>query len=91
MSKKRNDKESMICLMLKPIQSFFVYCIQSKEIFFIEKELFNEKGSEGLNEKQKERFLTSLTMAIKKDPKTLIRKHANELKVYEKTVRIAIK
>ena len=30
-------------------------------------------------------------MAIKKDPTTSIRKHANELKVHEKTVRTAIK
>ena len=28
---------------------------------------------------------------IKKDPTTSIRKHANELKVHEKTVRTAIK
>ena len=28
---KRNDKESTICLTPKPSQSFFVYCIQSKE------------------------------------------------------------
>ena len=44
MSKKRNDNESMICLMLKPNQSFFVYCILSKEKNFTEKELFKEKG-----------------------------------------------
>ena len=30
-------------------------------------------------------------MAIKKDPTTSIRKHANELEVHEKTVRTAIK
>ena len=30
-------------------------------------------------------------MVIKKDPTTLIKKHANELKVLEKTVRAAIK
>ena len=36
-SKKRNDKESMIYLTPKPKQSFFVYRIQSKEIFLAEK------------------------------------------------------
>ena len=30
-------------------------------------------------------------MGIKKDPSTSIRKYANELKVYEKTVRTVIK
>ena len=34
----------MICLMLKPSQSFFVYCIQSKEKFLTEKKVFKEKG-----------------------------------------------
>ena len=29
--KKKNDKESMVCFMPKPSQSFFVYQIQSKE------------------------------------------------------------
>ena len=32
-------------------------------------------------------FLTALVMMIKKDPTTFIRKHANELKVLEKTLR----
>ena len=41
---KRNDKESMICLTPKPSQSFFVYCIQSKEKHFSGKKLFNGKG-----------------------------------------------
>ena len=33
-SKKRNDKESMISLTPKPNQNFFVNCIQSKEFFY---------------------------------------------------------
>ena len=33
----------MICLTLKPSQSFFVYRIQSKEKNFTEKEIFKEK------------------------------------------------
>ena len=46
-----------------------------------------KRGSEGLNKTQKEGFLTAL---IKKDPTTSIRKHANELKVQEKSEWIAI-
>ena len=41
--------------------------------------------------KRIEGFLTALATAIKKDPSTSIRKHANELKVGKKTVRTAIK
>ena len=44
-----------------------------------------------MNKKQKDDFLTGLATAIKKDLTTSIRKHANELKVHEKTVRTAIK
>ena len=91
-SKKGNDKEPMICLTPKLSQSFFVYRIQNKEIFFLLKKSFLRKGrSWVLNKKQKEGFLTVLTTAIKKDPTTSIRKCANELKVYEKIVRTAIK
>ena len=42
-----------------------------------------------LNEKKA--FLTILNVAIKKDTTMSIRKHANELKVHEKTVRTEIK
>ena len=48
-----------------------------------------------MNEKQKEGFLTVLATVVKNDPKTFIRKHANELKVHKKkkkkTVSSAIK
>ena len=44
-----------------------------------------------MHNKRKEGFLTALTTAIKKDPTTSIRKHANELKFYDKSVRTAIK
>ena len=93
MSKKRNDKESMICLKPKPSQSFFVYCIQSKEFFFFlqKKSFLREKGSEELNKTRKEGFLTAFITAIKKNPITAKRKHTNELKVHKKTVRTAIK
>ena len=40
---------------------------------------------------RKEGFLIAFATAIKKDPTTPIGKHANELKVHEKTVKTAIK
>ena len=46
---------------------------------------------EDWTENKKKAFLTVLAKAIKKDPTTSIRKHANELKVHEKTVRTAIR
>ena len=81
----------MICLTPKPSQSFFAYYRQSKKKIFTEKELFKEKRVEDQTKKQKEAFLTALATAIKKELITSIRKHANELKVNEKTVRTAIK
>ena len=44
-----------------------------------------------MNINEKKALLTVLATTLKKDPTTSIRKHANELKVHEKTVRIAIK
>ena len=41
--------------------------------------------------KRKKGFLTALSMAIKKDPTTSIKEHANELKVHRKIVRTTIK
>ena len=38
MTKKSNDKESMICLTPKPSKSFFVYRIQGKD-FFLQKKM----------------------------------------------------
>ena len=91
-SKKRKDKESTISLTPKPSHNFFVYPIQIKEINFTEKEFLRKRKSAGLNDKQREAFLPALATAIKKDSTTsLIRKHANEFKVYEKTMRTAIK
>ena len=55
-SKKRNDKETMICLTPKLSQNFFVYHIQSKEKNFTEKEIDKEKGSGGLNINDKKAF-----------------------------------
>ena len=56
-------------------------------------DLFKERRVCELNKKQtnrKQDILPALTTVIK-DPTTPIRKHANEFKVYEKTVRTAIK
>ena len=78
MSKQRNDKESTIYFTPKPSQSFFVNRKQKKNFF-------KEKGEWRIEQKMKRKaFLTALATAIKKDPTTLIRKHANELKFNEK-------
>ena len=52
--------------------------------------LMQQKRSVGLNKKRKG-FLSALSMAIKKDATMSIRKHANELKVYEKIVKRVMK
>ena len=91
MSKIRNDKECIICLMLKPSQVSLsiVYKANKK----LQKKNFLSKGWRGeLNKKRKKKcFLTALTTMIKKDPTVSIRKFANELTVHKKTVRTAIK
>ena len=57
---ERNNRKSIICLMPKPSQFFFVYRIQNKEsffCFFLQKKSFLRKsGSEGLNKKRKMRI-----------------------------------
>ena len=55
---KRNNKESMICFTLKPSQSFFIYCIQSKEKFLQKKSFLRKKDEVGggLNKKMKRRL-----------------------------------
>ena len=92
-SRKRSDKESTICLTPKPSQSFFVNRIPSKEKFsFYRRRVFKEKAWWRIEQnKLKEDFLTALVTGIMKGTTTSIRKHANELKVNEKTVRRAIK
>ena len=52
---------------------------KAKKIFFTENKLFKKKG------------LNKNATAIKKYPTTSIRKHANELKAYDKTVGTAFK
>ena len=77
MSKKRNNKEFMICLTLKPSQSFLVYKAK-KKYFFYRKSTFLRK------------FLTGLATAIKKNPIASIKTYTNELEVHNKTQRTAI-
>ena len=74
----------MFCLTPKPSQSFFVYCRQSKGFFFLQKKSFLMKsGSGGLNKKLRESFLTALSLVIKKELTSSIRKLASKLKVHE--------
>ena len=61
-----------------------------RKTFHMKRGFLRKIGSGGLN-KIKKGCLSVLTMAILKDPTTSIRKHANELKVHETTVRTAIK
>ena len=46
----------MICLTLKPSQSFFVYRIQSEEKILQENSFLRKKGNGGLNQKPKESY-----------------------------------
>ena len=93
MSKKRNEKESMICFTPKQakVSLYTVY----KTIFLFQKKCFvRKRENEELNKKTKQKrkgFLTALATVMKKDYTMSIRLHANELKVHEKTVRTAIK
>ena len=86
--KKRQRIYDLLHAETKPKFLCLPYTKQRKKI--PEKGLFKEKGSGRLNEKWKEDFLTALATTIKKDPITAIRKHANDLKVHEKTVQTTI-
>ena len=66
----------------KPKYLCLPYTNQRKN--FTEKELLKEKEESMIEQKTKEGFLTALATAIKKDPTTSIRKHANELKSMRK-------
>ena len=90
MSKKRNNKKSMICFTPKLRQIFLFTLYKAKKNCLQKKSFLRKRVSGGLNKNQKD-FLTALAMPIKKDPTTSIRKHANELKDHEKKMRIAIK
>ena len=62
---------------------------ETKPFFSTEKGVFKEKWEWKIEQKWK-CFLTSLGTVLKGDPTTLTRKHANELKVLETTVKTAI-
>ena len=89
MSKKRTDKESIICLTPNLSQSSSVYRIQSD--FFYSKRAFKERGKCRIEQKRNDNFLTATATVIKKNSTKSRRKHSNDLKVHEKTVRTAIK
>ena len=81
----------MICLTLKPSESFFVYRIQNKEKNLQKKSFSRKRGCGGLSKNRNKSFLTALAIVTKKDPTTSVRKHPNGLKVHEKTMRTSIK
>ena len=66
------------------------YTRQRKK-FHGKKSSWSRRISEGLIRKGREGFLTALATVIKKEPTPPIRKCANELTFYEKSVRTAIK
>ena len=86
--KRRQNIYDLLIVETKPTD--LVYPIQSKEFFLLNKSFLREDRW-GLNNQRKEGLLTAFATAIKKDPTTSLRKHANELEVDEKTVRTAIK
>ena len=93
MSEQENKRRRIYDLLNAETKRKFL-CLPYKKqrFFFLQKNSFlRKRGSKGLNTKQKEGFLTALATAIQKDPITSIRKHANEQKVLEKTVRTVIK
>ena len=49
----------MICLTPKPIQSFFLYRIESKKKFLQKKRFFKEKGDWRIEQKRKKSFNSS--------------------------------
>ena len=88
--KKRQRISDLLNAETKPKCLCLPYRKQRKKFcfFFLQK---RKRKNEGLNKKRKEGLLTALAAVIKKNPSTTIRKHANELKVHEKTMRTAIK
>ena len=92
MSEQEKKRQRIYDLLnIETKTKFLLSTVYKAKKKFLQKKSFSRKmGSGGLNKKWKEGFLTALTTAIKKDPTTPIRKHTNELKVYEKTVRTTI-
>ena len=83
--KKRQRIYDLLYVKTEPNFLCLPYTKQRKIFFFTDKELFKEKWDGALNRKRKEGFLTILSTAMKKEPTTSIRKHANELRANEKT------
>ncbi len=88
--KKRQKIYDLLDAETKSIFFFVPYTKQRKKIL-LKKNFLRRSRSGGVNKKRKEGFLTAFATMIKKDPTTSIKNHANELKVYEKTLRTAIK
>ena len=87
--KKQQRNSDLLKLKTKP--NMFLSSVYKTKEKITEKEVFKEKREWWIEPKRKGDFLMAIATAIKKDSITSIRKHTNELKVYEKTVRIAIK
>ena len=87
MSEQENIRQRIYDLLNAETEPEFLCQPYTKErnIFLQKKNFFRSRGSDRLNKRRKESFLTALVTVIKKDPTTSIRKQANELKVHEKT------
>ena len=87
--KKRQRIYDLLNAKTKPKFICLTYTKQKKN-FYRKKSFLRKRRSGRSNKKREEIFSTALATA-KKDPITLIRKHANELKVHKKTVITTIK
>ena len=85
---KQKKKRQRIGDLLNAETKLKFLCVpytKQKQDLLQKKNFLRKRGSGGLNKKRNEGFLTALVTAIKKDHTTSIRKHADELKVHEKT------
>ena len=88
--KKQQRIYDLLNTETKPKFLCLLYTKQRKDIL-LKNSFLRKWRIEKKKKKKKQGFLTALTTAIKKNPTTSIRKHANEFWVHEKTVRTAIK
>ena len=93
MSEQIKKRQRIYDFLKAEFKATFLCLLYTKQRnFFLQKKSFLRKiWSRVLGKKLIEGFLASLSTAIKRDPTTSKRKHANELKVHEKSVRTAIK
>ena len=91
MSEQEKKQQRIYDLLKNKLNSFCLHYTKQRKIFFTVKELFLENGEWKFEQKMKRMLLTCLVAAIKKGPTMSISKHANKLKVQEKTVKTAIK